>query len=320
MRAARLHGFGSPEVLRLEEVPWPFPGRGELLVRVAATSINGTDLRLRSGGLGLVGRLQLPFVPGFDVSGVVAQTGPGVTAFRVGERVYGLLGHRGGGAAEEVVVSQERVAAAPATLPLVHAAAVPLSGLTALQMLRGRAEVRAGSRVLVVGAAGGIGAFAVRLARLLGAHVSGVARPEKLAYVQDLGAHQALTSQELAGTRARWDFIIDTPPALAFSAARRLLTPQGLLVSTKPFPVFPSELVGALSRGGQRFSPVRTAERGLDLAFLTRLIDAGELSVPLDRVFGLDQIVQAHAYAEGPQVRGKVVVAVGGGHPMTGAR
>ncbi|WP_424952779.1 NADP-dependent oxidoreductase [Deinococcus sp.] len=314
MRAARFHRFGSPEVLQFDTVPWPFPARDEVLIRVAASSVNGTDLRLRAGGLGLIGASQLPFTPGFDVSGEVVDIGPQVTAFRPGDRVYALLGHRGGGAAEDVIVSQRRVAIAPTQVPLVEAAAVPLSGLTALQALRGPVRVGRGTRVLVYGAAGGIGAFAVRLARLFGAHVTGVARPEKLAYVEALGADAARSSAEvsLETTDERWDVILDTPPALRFHEARQALTAHGVLVSTRPFPSTPSELLGALRSTGPRFAAVRTAERGLDLAFLTRLIDSGELTIPLDRLFSLEQIREAHAYLEGPDVRGKVVVTVSG--------
>ena len=315
MRAARFHRFGPPEVLQLGTVPWVFPVRDELLIRVAASSVNGTDLRLRAGGLGIFGASQLPFVPGFDVSGEVMGTGPQVTAFRPGDRVYALLGHRGGGAAEDVCVPQGRVALAPAQVPLQDAAAVPLSGLTALQALRGHAQVRPGMRVLVYGAAGGIGAFAVQLARLFGAHVTGVARAEKLPFVQSLGADEVISTGELAlgSTRQRWDVIFDTPPALRFSEARQALTERGVFVSTRPFPSRPSELLAARPGTAPRFAAVRTAERGLDLAFLARLIDSGELTIPLDRRFALDEIAAAHTYMEGPEVRGKVVVSVSDG-------
>ncbi|MEF2278143.1 NADP-dependent oxidoreductase [Deinococcus sp. YIM 134068] len=313
MRAARLHSFGPPSVLRVEEVAWPFPVRDEVLIRVHASSVNGTDLRLRAGGLGFLAAGQLPLTPGFDVAGEVAGCGPEVTAFRPGERVYALLGHGGGGAAEYVTARQSRVALAPATLPLTHAAAVPLAGLTALQALRGVGRLRAGERVLVYGAAGGIGAFAVALARLFGAHVTGVARAAKLDYVRSLGAHEVVATGELnLSGGERWDLILDTPPALPFTRAREALTPSGRLVSTKPVPLHPAEMWASLSQTGPRFTGVRTAERGLDLALLSRLIDAGELRVPLDRTFPLEDIRAAHEYAEGPEVRGKVVVTMVG--------
>ncbi len=306
-------------MLNIEEVPWPFPQRDEVLIRVRASSVNGTDLRLRRGGLGLIGRLQLPLTPGFDVAGEVAACGPAVTAFRPGERVYAVVGHGGGGAAEYVTIRQSRVAAAPQGVPLAQAAAVPLAGLTALQALRGLGRLRPGERVLVYGAAGGIGAFAVLLARLFGAHVTGVARASKLDFVRELGAHEVLATGEadLGGRGGRWDLILDTPPALSFARVEGALTPGGRVISTKPFPSSPAEVRASLHRPQPRFASVRTAERGLDLGLLTRLIDAGELRVPLDRTFALEEITAAHAYAEGPEVRGKVVVTVDESPPET---
>jgi NADPH:quinone reductase len=320
VRAARLHRFGAPEVLQVGEVAfgevaWPTPKRDEVLIRVHASSINGTDLNLRSGGLGILLAGQLPFTPGFDVAGEVIGCGPQVTAFRPGDRVYSLLGHRGGGAAEYAVVRQARVGLAPTSTDLVTAAAVPLSGLTALQALRAEGHLqpgRKGQRVLVYGASGGIGAFAVQLARILGAHVTAVARPAKLDFVRDLGADEVVSTDDLDWTQitAPWDVILDTPPVLKFRDVRAALGDHGTLVSVRGLPTRMGDAAALLSRRGPRFAAVRTAERGLDLAFLSRLIDSGELKVPVDRVFPLADIQGAHRYAEGPEVRGKVVVSM----------
>jgi len=223
LKAARFHRFGAPEVLSTESVPWVFPVRDEVLIQVYASSINGTDLNFRRGGLGPLAAGQLPFIPGFDVSGEVVDVGPEVTAFRVGDRVYALLGHRGGGAAEYTVARQSRVATAPMRLSLEAAAAIPLSGLTALQALRGHANLQTGQRLLVYGAAGGIGSFAVTLAKVFRAHVTGVARLEKHEYVRSLGADEVTTPAELGleATDQRWDVIFDTPPALRFDQVRQ---------------------------------------------------------------------------------------------------
>ncbi|GGO36911.1 NADP-dependent oxidoreductase [Deinococcus humi] len=315
MRAARFHRFGEPSVLDVEEVPWPAPKGDEVLIRVHGSSINGTDLNLRGGGLGLLMAGQLPFTPGFDVSGEVAGCGPAVTAYRPGDRVYALLGHGGGGAADYVTVSQARVGLAPDSVDLVTAAAVPLSGLTALQALRGEGHLQHSQdkkRVLVYGASGGIGAFAVQLARIMGAHVTGVARAVKLEYLRELGVDEALSTDELDWNDIGqpWDVILDTPPALKFSAVNHALTPHGVLVSTRGLPTRLSDAAAMLPGAAPRFAAVRTAERGLDLAFLSRLIDRGELKVPVDRVFALADIRAAHEYAEGPEVRGKVVLSL----------
>ncbi|WP_420593756.1 NADP-dependent oxidoreductase [Deinococcus sp.] len=315
MRAARFHSFGASTVLQVEEVPWPAPQRDEVLIRVHASSINGTDLQFRGGQLGPLLASQLPFTPGFDVAGEVVGGGPSVTAFAPGERVYALLGHRGGGAAEYVAVRQSRIGPAPHSVSLVEAAAVPLSGLTALQALRGEGHLKAGQRVLIYGASGGIGAFAVQLAKILGAHVTGVARAEKLEFVRQLGADVVLATGEVSWDAAPpyaqpYDLIFDTPAALHFDEVRQALSGQGVLVSSRGLPTSPGDVAALLRRRGPRFANVRTAERGLDLAYLSRLIEAGQLKIPVDRIFPISDIRGAHTYAEGPEVRGKVVVSL----------
>lgn len=314
MRAAHFYEFGDPSVLRVEETDWPYPVNDEVLVRVHASSVNGTDLGLRRGEGPFALTTRRPFTPGFDIAGEVVRLGPKASAFDVGEKVYALLGHGGGGAAEYVAVRQARLARAPQSVPLVQAAAVPLAGLTALQALRegARLHLKPGARVLVNGASGGIGSFGVQLAKHYGAFVTGVARGEKLDFVRDLGADEVLDykTQDFTRLGQQWDVIFDTPPSLQFKNVAASLSEHGTYVSTRPIPTSPQDLRGMLSRGGPRFAGVMTRERGIDLALLARLIDDGALRVPLDRTFTLDHIGEAHRYAEGDEVRGKVVVTV----------
>lgn len=186
MRAARFHQFGNPSVLRIEEAPWPYPSHDELLIHVHASSVNGTDLGLRSGRGPFTYLTRRPFTPGFDVAGVIVRCGPRVTAFETGEAVIALLGHGGGGAAEYVTVRQDCVARAPISVPLTHTVALLLAGLTALQGLRGGAALgnhhTRRPRVLMRGASGGIGSFAVQLARHYAAHITGTARDAEHAH------------------------------------------------------------------------------------------------------------------------------------------
>ena len=310
MRAARYTAFGSAaSAIRLETIATPVPNGDELLIRVAASSINGTDLFLReaSGPMRLMAKL--PFTPGFDVSGVVAACGPNVTAFAPGDRVYALLGHRGGGAAQFALAHQSHVAIAPSSVTLEDAAAVPLSGLTALQALRTVAGLRSGQRVLIYGASGGIGAFAVQLAKVFGAHVAGVGRAEKLGFIKQIGADQVFDRElGLSGMERDWDVVLDAAPALSFDDVEPLLTPSGVMVSVRPIPSGLAEVRGLARRSGRRWAAVRTAERGLDLAYLARLIDRQALHIPVDRSFALEDLIAAHQYAEGSSVKGKVIV------------
>lgn len=316
MRAARLHGFGDPSVLRVDEVPDPARPRGtQILVRVGASSVNGTDLLLRQGRMKVATLGCAPFVPGFDIAGEVVACGPAVTAFAVGDPVMALLDHGGGGQAEQVLLPQRRAARAPRSVPVEQAAALPLAGLTALQALRGRAALhsRGSRRVLVNGASGGIGSYGVQLAKLLGAHVTAIGSGDRLAYLRELGADEVVDRhrQDVTRSRERWDVVLDAPGVLPFRAVRHLLTRDGVLVSTRPLSLDALRALAArpLGRTGPRLATVMTSGSSQDLSHLAHLVDTGRLRPVVDRTFGLDDVAQAHRHAEGG-VRGKVVVAV----------
>ncbi|NNH22170.1 NAD(P)-dependent alcohol dehydrogenase [Pseudokineococcus marinus] len=292
-----------------------------MLVGVAASSVNGTDLGLRRGAAGPLTWGRLPLTLGFDLSGTVLACGPQVSAFAVGEDVVGLLDHSGGAQAEMVVVDQSRLAAAPTTVALTHAAALPLAGLTALQALHTKAHLHSrpsGTRVLAIGATGGIGAYATQLAALAGAHVSALARREILPVAARLGAHDLLAREDgpLPG-RGRFDVIIDTAGALPAGHLSRVLRPGGVVVSVRP--VDPAILRAGVTRWLGRRSPttpgprsltaVATRARSQDLARLARLVDSGDLRIPVQAVLGADHAAQAHRLAESA-TPGKVVITM----------
>ena len=315
MRAVRFRRPGGPEQVLVDDVPDAGdPRRDEVLVRVAASSINGTDLGLRRGGMPAARWGWKPFPLGFDLAGTVERCGPHVTAFAPGDQVTGLLGHGGGAQAELVRVRQGRAALAPASVSLVHACALPLAGLTALQALHGWAHLHSrpkGARVLVIGAAGGIGCFAVQLAAAAGARVTGIARSSTLPAVADLGAHEVLAREgwEPADAEARWDVVIDTPGSVTAADARSLLADRGVLVSTRPISrdaLLARVRPGSLGRG-RTYTAVMTSARSQDLAHLARLVDAGRLRVVVDSVHHVEQAADAHRRAEAHPV-GKVVV------------
>lgn len=309
MRAVRLRG-GAPAVV--EVAPPRAPTGRQLLVRVVSSSVNGTDLGLVRGGLAFRALSAGRVAPGFDLAGEVVACGPAVTGFAVGDRVLTLLGHGGGGQAELVLVPQSRAARVPAGVDLLHAAAVPLAGLTALQALHGRAglHARRSPRVLVVGAAGGIGAFAVQLARLAGAHVTAVADRPREAFVRDLGADVVVDrrAQDVLALGERWDVVLDAPGALRSADVRPVLAADGVHVTTRPLSA--DAVRGLLQRKGPRVTAVATSRSPVDLAHLTHLVDTGRLRVPVDRVVGLDEVASAYDHAASGRLRGKVVVAV----------
>ena len=318
MRAVRLtrSSAGGGVVPRVVRIPEPGPPSGaQVLVRVAASSINGTDLGLLRGGRLFRSLAAGRVAPGFDLAGHVVACGPAVTGFSVGDRVMCLLGHKGGAMAELVVVPQHRLARAPRTIGPEVAAALPLAGLTALQALHGRAALhtRDAPRVLVVGAAGGIGAYAVQLARLAGAHVTAVADTARAAVLTELGAHVVVDRHrdDVWASRQRWDVVLDAPGALRFAEVRPSLTNDGVLVTTRPLSL--DVATGLRPHPGPRVTAVTTRRSPVDLAQLAHLVDTDQLRIPLDQVVALDDVAAGLQHIGSGQVLGKVTVTVTAG-------
>jgi NADPH:quinone reductase-like Zn-dependent oxidoreductase len=322
MRAVVHHAYGSAEVLRVEEVARPDLGADEVMVRVHAAGLDRGTWHLMTGkpyairlGFGL--RRPRNPVLGRDVAGTVVARGPGATRFAVGDEVFGI---GIGSFAEYVAASEGKLAHKPTTLDFAQAAAVPVSAMTALQALRvGRVE--AGQRVLVIGASGGVGSYAVQLAKAFGAEVTGVASTAKLDLVGALGADHVVdyTKDDFAdGTR--YDVVIDIGGNPSLSRLRRALTPNGTAVITG------GEEGGSWTGGLDRqlrgmvtsmFSrrKVRSficKENAADLEELAALIDAGAVMPSVDRAYPLDRAPEAMRHLEAGKVRGKVAVVIDG--------
>jgi len=321
MKAIVQDRYGGPETWQLRDLPDPVPGRCEVLVRVRAAGLDRGTWHLMTGRP-LLARLALGLrrprtpTPGRDLAGVVAAVGEGVTRFVVGDEVYGT----GNGSFGELVVTKEaRLAPKPASLTFDEAAAVPISGLTAQQALR-IAGVTEGQRVLVIGASGGVGSFAVQLARAAGAHVTGVCRTDKVDFVRSLGAEHVIdhTRESLCVGPLRYDVVLDIAGNRPVRDLRSLLTPTGTLVIVGGEGGGP--LLGGIERqlGAQlrsmfvkhRLRFFVNAEKGEDLPPLTALADAGSLRPALDGVFDLTSAADAMRRLESGEVRGKVVLSV----------
>ncbi|HEY6099262.1 MAG TPA: NAD(P)-dependent alcohol dehydrogenase, partial [Anaeromyxobacter sp.] len=306
MKAVEYDRYGPSSVLVVREVARPSPGPGELLVHVRAAALNPKDVLVRSGKLRLLAGRRFPKRAGFDWAGEIAEVGPGVEGVQAGSAWYGMLGgYQGGACAEYLVVRRGECAPKPASLGFEHAAAVPLAASTALQALRDVARLQPGMRVLVNGASGGVGVFAVQIARILGAHVTTTSSAGNLELCRRLGADVALdyrATDPLAGPD-RFDVVLDVFGNRRLSEARSVLARRGVYVTTVPKPrVFADVALTLFTSPRARMVSVRPRAR--DLALVARHVDEGRLVPVVEHVFPLDRIAEAEEQAGSKHTRG----------------
>jgi NADPH:quinone reductase-like Zn-dependent oxidoreductase len=308
MHAVQFAGYGRPTVLESVEVPRPDAGPGEALVRVAGTTFNPVDATLRAGYLTEVFPVDLPHVPGIDVSGTVVAVGDGVPAELVGRDVVAFLPMTGpGAAAEYAIVPAELIAPAPTSIPLPDAAALASSGLTAWQAIVEEADVRAGQRVLVNGAGGGVGGFAVQLAVAAGATVVATASPRSRDAVAAHGAAEVIDYTTTSVAEA-----VTEPVDVVVNLVRTSPEETAALVSlVKPGGVFVSTTTpGEVPAGGDlRAVSIFVRSDAAQLARLAELVDAGELRVDVSARYPLEELATVHGLGEAGELRGKVVLA-----------
>jgi NADPH:quinone reductase-like Zn-dependent oxidoreductase len=311
MRAVVLHEFGGPEVLRVEEVAVPEPIPTEIRVRVRAAGVNPVDFKTRAGK-GMAGVLgEPPLRIGWDVSGTVSAVGRGVTRFKVGEEVFGMpwFPRQAGGYAEYVTAPSRHFATKPGVLSHEQAAALPLAGLTAWQILVDAISVQEGDDVLIHGAAGGVGHLAVQIATARGAKVIATARAEQAEWLRELGAERVIDYRE-----ERFEELVSEMDAVIdFSGAHGerslpVLRPGGLLVSV-PSGV-PEGLAEKAEAASRRVTGFLVEPDPVGLAGLEDLIEAGRLRVHVDTVLELEQAAEAHRLAEDHHGGGKIVLRV----------
>lgn len=307
MKAVRYTELGGPEVLQGVDVDRPAPGQGEVLVRVAASAYSPADASIRAGAIPLP--LELPHIPGYDVSGTVEELGEGVEGRTVGDPVIGFLPmERDGAAAEFVVAPAESLVAAPTSIPLADAAALPSVALTAWQALEDEAAIQPGQRLLVVGAGGVVGKYAVQLAKRAGAHVIATASPRSAEAVRAAGADEVIdhtAADLLAAVATPVDVLLNLAPLdpERFAALVALVRDGGAVVSTTAF----METPGDESREVRALTVFVRPDRER-LAALVGLVDAGELTVEVTRRIPLAELPALHAEAADGGIAGKVIV------------
>lgn len=318
MRAAVYSRYGGPEVLEIRVIDPPQPADDQILVRVRAAAVNPVDWKIRRGSHRPFLAATFPMIPGSDLAGEVLEVGASVGRFLPGDIVYARLPPAAGGAcAELAVLAEDDAAPMPENLSFEQAAAVPLAALTALQSLRDLGRIAPGMRVLIHGASGGVGTFAVQIARLLGARVTGVASGRNLDLLRELGAHEALDYAEEDFTRRKqvWDLVLDAVSNRSFRQVVRVLSREGRHVRLMPSFGFFTAVVATRIAGifgyGKRALTMQVQSRAEELIELKEWVEAGEIRPVLHASFPLEEIVRAHAESEGGHARGKIVVLLG---------
>lgn len=320
MQAITYTHYGPPDVLRLSEIERPTPGDDEVLIEVQATGLNAADRYLLRGSpfmLRLTAGLRRPKHPilGADVAGVVRGVGRGVTSFQSGDAVYGDLSGCGlGGLAEYVCAPAALLARPPANLSAVEAAAVPMAGVTALQALRDKGRVRPGQRVLIYGASGGVGTFAVQLARAFGAEITAVCGPRHHESALALGAGRVYDYSQAYLTPNNYDLILAVNGYRPLREYREAVVPGGavVVVGGAMRQIFAATLLGPLPAGGRTVSNLLARPNSADLTVLTELIEAGQVRPVVEQCYPLAETAEAFRYLEQEHARGKVVISVAG--------
>jgi NADPH:quinone reductase-like Zn-dependent oxidoreductase len=333
MRAYVLERYGGPEGARLTDVPPPAAGPRDILVDVRAAGLNPVDFKFREGKLRAIHRPQLPFVLGNELAGEVIAVGDEVKRIRIGDRVFARVAKdRAGAFAQQACVDEAHAAHVLPDLDFTAAAAVPLAGLTALQALRDELGVKPGQRVFISGGAGGVGTFAIQIAKWLGAHVTTTASKRGEALVRSLGCDEVIdyTSQSISDAGTGFDAGFDLIGGKTLTQMFEIVKPGGKIVSVAALPepqtaikdlggrralsvlfwIISYAIRSRARRAGVAYRYLFMHPSGADLARLAELIAQGKLKVVIDRTYPLASISEAFAYIEGGHAKGKVVVTM----------
>ncbi len=321
MKAVTVPKYGSPDVLELKEIEKPILENDEMLIKVHAASVNTVDIFFRKGikvffGLSrLVSGIRKPKrnVTGFDVAGEIVKIGEDITKIKVGDQVYGIA--RTGSCAEYAKVSERGVAIKPSNMSYSEAAAVPGAGLTALQFLRDLGNIQKGQKVLIYGASGGNGTYAIQLAKNFDVEITAVCSGKNEELVRSLGADNVIdyTKDDIAKTGEKYDLIFDAAGKVSLSKWKNALTDDGMFVTVgspyMSFLRFYLQVLGNKFRK-KKLRTLTTQTNTEDLAYLAKLIDEGNLKSVIDKSYSLEETAEAHSYYEKGHTAGKVVIIV----------
>ncbi len=314
MKAAVITGYGGNEVVEIRDMPRPEPGKGEVLIRVYGASINPVDWKIRNGMLRVLTGRKFPKILGSECAGEVVEIGDGVRRVKPGDRVIAHPGARRLGAyAEFACTGEGNVFPSPENLSFQESSPLPIAGLTALQALRDLGRIEAGRSVLINGASGGVGVFALQIARIFDAKTTAVCSSSNFDLVRDLGADRVIDykKQDFILGDDRWDIVFDAVSKSSFAKAKRVLTPRGVYIATLPQPstLINQYLTRFMTRKKARTIMVRP--KLVDMNWMKFHIEAGRIRIVIDRNYPLEEIREAFAYSESGRAKGKIVLKTG---------
>lgn len=313
MKAVIINRYGSPDVLQYTDIELPQIKSDELLVKIRASSVNPVDWKIRKGIVPLIGK-KFPMILGMDLAGDVVQVGDNVTGFQVGDGVYADIGRLPGGAyGEYAAVSAKAVALKPGNISYEEAAVVPIAGLTALQCLRDFGQIKQGQKILINGASGGVGTFAVQIAKAWETEVTAVCSGKNIELVKTLGADRVIdyTQEDFTQDSEQYDIILDAVANQSLSKCADILHPQGIYITTYPTPRNLWETFMTIFTSGKKSKFIFLVKSsGEDLAYLNSLIECGKIRSVIDRTYHISDIAAAHRYSEEGHVVGKIAIAL----------
>lgn len=313
MHAIIIRNYGPAELLEYAEIEKPQVKNNELLVEVHSSSVNPVDWKVREGHLRILTGKRFPKILGADFAGKVVEVGENVHDYKIGNEVYGSIDAiKGGAYAEYISVNPDHISYKPQELSFRQAASIPVAGLTALQSLRDLGNLRNGQKVLINGCSGGVGTFAIQIAKAFGTYVTGVCSDRNIELAKKLGADNVIdyTKSNIQGLKEKFDVIFDVVPNLTFSSIKKILTDHGIYVTTLPSvkTIVESLYTSLISK--KKLKIIFVKSNPADLNFLRKLIEEGKLKPHISKVFPLKEAREAHLLSESKRAQGKLVLDV----------
>jgi len=312
MKAAIIEQYGGPEVIKITEVPKPAPREGEVLIKVYAASVNPVDWKIRKGNLKMMLNKKFPKILGIEVSGTVEEMGPNTTGYAIGQRVFAGMSYEGEGYAQYTIAEIGRVIAIPDSISFEEASTMAVAGMTAIQGLRNKGRIKPGMDVIINGASGGVGTYALQIAKVLGAKVTAVCSAKNFDLVKSLGADVIIDYKEVDFTKLpkKYNIVFDAVGYRTFWQTRRVLKKKGIYVNISPsIPLYITSMITRLNPGKKSKGFMLHPEMH-DLEEVMNMIAEKKIKVVIDKVYPLEKLAEAHQYSESERAKGKIVISV----------